>query len=207
MATKLTIYKNNIVRRSIIITELYFINKTNIFKDELFLPSHLTLSLDSNKCLFSPNAGGKSIVSEALSIEYFINVFNASQIILEMQITYWIDYKMVDFICSIDDQRVGISVTRAMGFPEPQQFNLNHARHLLNKKIHGLIIARNGVNENHTFYKSILHIWCQNTTIANFIYDAYNELNLSTFGLDIKGTLIVMLTICNSKNIYSNTKL
>jgi len=179
-------------------------NVNTLFKDQVDFPTQLTLSHDAYRSLTVKNAGGKSAISEALSIEYFTKAFNATSIILEMEIDYCIDYKMVDFICAIRQYKVGVSVTRAMGYPTAASYTLEQATTLLKKKLTGLIIARNGVNKRHNFYKSILHIWCQSTDIANLLEQAYSDLNFNEFGLDIKGIVILLLTICPDPIIYKN---
>lgn len=56
------------------------------------------------------------------SIDYFTQMYDASNTILEKEVAYWIDYKMVDFICTIDSNRVFVSVARAMGYPTSDKF-------------------------------------------------------------------------------------
>ena len=68
-------------------------------------------------------------------------------------------WKKVDFICSISEGiRIGVSVTRAMGFPSSDDFTQTQAFKLLNKKINGLVIARQGICERQQYDCSILHI-------------------------------------------------
>lgn len=149
------------------------------------------------------NKGGKSMYSESLSIEYFISNFSATSIILECEVKYWIDYKLVDFIACLPNYgRVGVSVTRAMRYPDPDIFTLQDARDLLNKKLSGLIVARNAVEESQSFFKSILHIWAQTPRIAELMSQAYGELEINDFGLDVKGTLITLITVCGYGRIY-----
>lgn len=159
--------------------------------------------------------------------------YRAKNILLEMEIEYWCDYKMVDYICSIypvssfsDSEartsgssgttvkgsggsgkagsRVGVSVTRAMGFPSPRKFTYNDAVELINKKLYGLIVARNGVIKEQRFYRSILHIWCQTFRIAALVKKAFKNLESYDFGLNVKTDIAVFLTVCNHKCIYTN---
>lgn len=150
------------------------------------------------------NAGGKSELSEMLSIHYFQQIFGATNILLEMEIEYWIDYKMVDFVCNINNNRIGVSVTRAMGYPNSLKFTYDDAIALLNKKLFGLIISRNSVVKSQTFFKSVLHVWCQNHRIANLLEEAYATINLEDYGLKVKGSVIVLLTVCSDPFIYTN---
>lgn len=111
---------------------------------------------------------------------------------------------MVDHICTINGQRVGVSVTRAMGFPTPDRFTNEDAINLLRKKLYGLIVSRNCVLPHLAFFKSILHVWCQSHEIADKLKRAYENLDIDDFGLDIKGVVILLLTVCEDKRLYTN---
>jgi hypothetical protein len=173
-----------------------------IFVDIYSLP--LTLSDVAEKSIKIQNAGGRSQISEMYSIEYFSSIYGATNFIFEKEISYWISYKMVDFICTINGNKVGISVSRAMGFPTSDKFDYKSAERLLYKKLNGLIIARNGVKKEQSFYKSILHIWCENIKISKLIKKAFHNINESDYGISIKGILLIKLTICDDPKIYKN---
>ena len=181
-------------------------SRTNIvFTDSWTLSLKPQFSKDAKRSLEVDNAGGKSTLSEMMSIEYFTRVLNAQDILLEMEVEYWIDYKMVDFICTVPQYgRIGVSVTRAMGYPSSDKFTPDHALHLLRKKLYGLIVSRNGVTKKHSFFRSILHIWCQTEEIAIFLQNAYESFDIEDYGLDIKGVVILQLTICTHPSLYTN---
>lgn len=157
----------------------------------------------SNCCLDSikiENAGGKSNVSEMYSIDLFLKKYGAKDFIFEKEVEYWVDYKMVDFICTIKGERVGISVTRAMGYPKCIDFDKKKAKELLNKKINGLIIARDSVIESQNFSKCILHIWCQSKRICSIVGDSFKKMK----NLNTDSELLLLLTICPDERIYKN---
>ena len=171
--------------------------------------------IPSQKCLITKNAGGKSEISEAYSIEYMMTRLHARDVLLEMQVEYIFRYKMVDYICSISEKeprqsrgsdtqcpRVGVSVTRA--FPYYGTFTEDDAAILLKKKLYGLIVSRNCVSEKLSFYKSILHIWCPTQEIANHLQKVYRSFDLNDFGLDVQNTLVLLVTVCDEKEIYYN---
>jgi hypothetical protein len=178
-----------------------------LYSHHIFIDTINKLSLKSNDAIRSinaTNAGGNSKFSEALSIQYFISMFDASDIFLEMEVEYWIDYKMVDFICSIKNQRIGVSVTRAMKYPNPDEFTFEDGLLLLRKKLYGLIVARNGVTKDQRFYKSVLHIWCQTFSIANILYEVFKSLDINDFQLKVKTNIILLLTVSSDLHIYKN---
>lgn len=175
-----------------------------IMIDKYILPRWDDLSQESRKSIEIDNAGGKSDISEMFSIDYFNQVHKSTQTIYETQIDYWADYKMVDFICTMNNSRVGVSVARAMGYPDPSKFTFSSAQHLLFKKLYGLIVARNCVNKNHSFIRSVIQIWCQTENIANLLAKAFSNLDHEDYGLDIKGVVILQLTICDDPQLYQN---
>ena len=133
-----------------------------------------------------------------------------------MEVEYWIDYSMVDFICTIGENRVGVSVTRAMGHCkqvgtkkiklDESMFTDEDTEILLKKKLNGLIISRNSVTDRHSFFRSILHIWCQSQRIADLLRLKFESYDTDDFGLDVKGSVILVLTICDFENIYYNSR-
>lgn len=177
-----------------------------IFVDE-YTPTdidNMKMNVDARRSLTTANAGGKSVLSEMLSMQYFSQVLRAEAILLENEVEYWIDYKMVDYVCTVNGVRVGVSVTRAMSYPNPDRFTYACARDLLNKKLYGLIVSRNSVAAQHTFFKSVLHVWCQTPRIAALVKRAYEEIDVSSYGLDIRGVVILLLTVCPQNYIYTD---
>ena len=103
--------------------------------DSYYIPRCVHLTPTALRAIACVNAGGKSEISEALSINYFEKIFGAHSIILEMEVEYWIDYSMVDYVCTVGQHRIGVSVTRAMGYPEESIFTAETAKYLLRRKI------------------------------------------------------------------------
>lgn len=179
-------------------------SRSSIFIDHYILPKYQSVCTHAKRSLQISNAGGQSEISEMYSIDYFYQLYNGKNVILETEVDYWIDSKMIDFIVYMGGKRVGISVARAMGFPTADNFTYESAVKLLNKKILGLLVARNSVSKKHIFNKSILHIWCQNYTIASLIYQAFLQINPDDYILDVKGKILIQLTISNDEQIYKN---
>lgn len=180
--------------------------KSSIISDELVLAdfNKICLTPQAKRSINVPNAGGNSVYSEAISIMYFEKVWSARDIILEMEVEYWIDYKMVDYICTINANRIGVSVTRAMGYPSPDFFTHEKAINLLKSKLYGLIVSRNSVDDKHTFYKAVLHIFCQNLRISRILKYVYSTFDIDDFGLDVRFDVTLILTLCEQQEIYDN---
>lgn len=159
----------------------------------------------AKRCLNEPNSGGKSNVSEAVSMQYFAERFAANKFILEMEITtYWMNAAIPDFLCQVYGNRVGVSVTRAMKYPDPALFTAEDAYILLKKKMNGLIMARSGVCEEQAFFISFLHIWCQTPAIAKHLQAVYPTI-LMEDKTNTVGQIIVLCSVYDRAGIYSNT--
>ncbi|KAG9400523.1 hypothetical protein AC1031_010743 [Aphanomyces cochlioides] len=160
------------------------------------------LGRDASLVFTEPNAGGQSVVSEALSMEYMHQLFGAVDVVTEMQIEYWSpNWKKVDYLCTIQSARVAVSVTRAMKFRRRDPFTESDAKALLRKKLYGLVVAKSGVSAAQRYAKSILHIWCQTKLIADKIAACYQAIVAE---LDIEDNVILMATVTQDEGIFSN---
>ncbi|KAF0720669.1 Aste57867_94 [Aphanomyces stellatus] len=160
------------------------------------------LGRDASLVFSEPNAGGQSVVSEALSMEYMHQLFGAVDVVTEMQIEYWSpNWKKVDYLCSIRGERVAVSVTRAMTF-QGSTFGLAESRALLRKKLHGLVVAKSGVCVSQRYVKSILHIWCQTHAMADLLAQCYADVVVS---LDITENVVLIATVAAAEAaIFTN---
>jgi len=135
------------------------------------------LSNSAQRILNCKNAGGNSILSEALSAELFDRIFGINYIKTEMEIQYiYSNWKIADYLINICNKNVGVSVTRAMSYFDPTTFSVEDAKNLLVKKIEGLILARSSASTTNAFYTSILHIWCQLLDNISTLREAYKLL-------------------------------
>lgn len=153
------------------------------------------LGPDAMRVRTEANAGGTSTISEALSVEYFVRRFQAKDIVTEMEVEYCIrNWKKVDYICTLYGQQVGVSVTRAMCYPDPHQFSSDMATRLLYKKLFGLVVARDGVADRHCFSQCILHVWCETERIAKLLEAEYAEVSQE---MEVIDDVIMVLTVAD----------
>ena len=77
------------------------------------------LTPGSRSVLEAGNAGGSSLYSEVFAFEVLARCDAAELLETETTISYQPGYtsSITDFLIAIDDHRVGVSVTRAVGFP------------------------------------------------------------------------------------------
>jgi len=175
---------------------------------DVYQPPHWHVSaadswcVDARRCLNVPNAGGASVQSEVVAVQYFHDRWGGRKFLLEMEVEYIWQYKLCDFVATIRGHRVGISVTRAMQFPDVRSMTSEQATHLLRKKLTGLVIASAGVSERHGFSTSILHVLVASFDVGVTVYRAYEDLvREEEMQLDIDDEarirdVIVIITVC-----------
>jgi len=157
------------------------------------------------KFIEAGNAGGNSLLSEAYSIDLFTRYYGAKNIIYENDIEYWFNTcSIIDYIADINDQRVGVSVTRAINYQDTKNFTVHNAIKLLKKKLYGLLVARNAVISEQRYLHSILHIWAYNEQVANTIQEVCKTIDLHKMGPDVYGNVIIVISVCDNNAIYEN---
>jgi len=179
----------------------------NVFIDKFHTTKNkqLVWCNEAVRALRTENAGGSSEQSEALSIHYFNKRFGVNSFVLENDVKYdFYGCSICDFLINLGTHRIGVSVTRAMNHKDSNKFTVEDGLKLLDKKLKGLIIARNGISESHSFFKCILHIWCQSDHISNMIKNAYSEKIENTAKDDCVRDVVVMITVCSDRWIYEN---
>lgn len=160
------------------------------------------LCKSAKRALVVKNAGGKSEISEAISIQFFAERFGAKRFILENEVEYWAKFKMVDYLCLINRENVGVSVTRAMGHPTDEQFDEISAEKLLRRKLYGLVVSRNCTVKKHAFFKAILHIWCRTEQVASTLKSTFEGMDKTTYE-----NVHLVVTVCDHPCIYSNANI
>lgn len=189
----------------------------NIFIDRYssipFRDHSMKFCESGKKTLVVDNAGGKSQLSEALSIQYFYDRFRARNFLLEMEIVYnYRNCKMCDYTCDmtfhdarnkLSRKRIGVSVSRAMGFPSADSFTIEDAGILLSKKMNGLVIARSYISEEQSFDTCILHIWCQSIEIAKKLEIIYPVV-IKEDKSDTLKDVIILLSVYDQSCIFEN---
>lgn len=159
---------------------------------------------EASKIMNEPNAGGASVVSEALSMELLHRRFGATDVTTEMAIQYWCNnWKKIDYITTIHDTRTGVSVTRAMGYPDASTFTEEDAQRLCYKKLYGLVVARAGISRSCSYDRSILHCFCQDGRIADLMKGAFEKLieeddKKTDSQASLTGSIMVILTVCSN---------
>ncbi|KAL3888243.1 hypothetical protein ACJMK2_000616 [Sinanodonta woodiana] len=148
-----------------------------------------SLSSGARKMLSVVNAGGNSINSEAFSYEMLRRCFMARLYQTEMEVRYFpTGGSMMDYLCFMFGNKIAVSVTRAMKPHENYQYTNHDAKHLLKKKLKGILQSRRNIREK--CQKMILHVWAEERSIADIVTQVYNSISN-----DLKSTTVVIVTM------------
>jgi len=156
----------------------------------------LKLSEGAKAVLGSPNAGGNSEMSEAMSFEVLKRYFGAQLEKTEMSIEYeWSISKKTDYLCTMFKRKFGVSVVRAMSFRKP--FDVNDAIRLLNKKLHGVNMSSRDVVDQDRWTKQILHVWAKDQATVDAIQAAYKLMSP-----ELLSNTVVVISLTNNTGSF-----
>lgn len=104
------------------------------------------------------NAGGSSLESEIFSLEVLIRCEGATLVKTETEVVYDVSGSITDILVEIDGMKVGVSVTRAVGFPRDAAYTEATASALLTRKLEGIQESTANVSAGDRWVKQILHV-------------------------------------------------
>ena len=146
----------------------------------------------------TPNAGGASVRSEVMSIEVLQRAFKAKLLATETEAWYWPAHSPItDYVCEINGETLGVSVTRAFHFVDASRFTTSDARRLLAKKLQGVLNSTQGIVFPE-FRRQILHVFCKTQNIAKMVLQEYKTLKAK-----LRANTILFLTVCEAEWMYT----
>jgi hypothetical protein len=174
-------------------------------RDTCILPTFNNIRFNDKirKSMQTQNAGGSSEISEAISMLYMQERFHAHNFIPEMEVQYYRESKICDYVMNIEKTRIGVSVTRAMAYPPQKAISSEFAFSLLHKKLIGIIVAKRSVTNKHSFSSSIVHIWCKTSLDADVVMEEYNKI-INNDIYNLYAGIYIICSVCASKFIYTN---
>jgi hypothetical protein len=104
------------------------------------------------------NAGGSSLESEIFSLEVLTRCEGASLVKTETEVVYDLSGSITDILVEIDGMKVGVSVTRAVGFPRDSAYTEATASALLTRKLIDIQESTANVAAGDRWVKQILHV-------------------------------------------------
>ena len=149
----------------------------------------------------SDNAGGSSIYSEVFAFEWLARCEDANLVKTETQIIYDTQSKKADLLVTIDNRKIGVSVTRFVAFPFGANYTAAAATSLLTKKLDDLKLATASVNAADKWERTMV------------VAQAYNEQHAATtmaawtaLSAEVRSDTILIVTVTNGDDafIYSD---
>jgi hypothetical protein len=104
------------------------------------------------------NAGGSSLLSEVFAFELLGRCEEAELVKTETEIVYDQPGAITDLLVSIDGEKLGVSVTRAVGFPFDAPYTVEQATLLLEGKLADILVSTANVSEEDRWRKQILAV-------------------------------------------------
>jgi hypothetical protein len=162
----------------------------------------MLLSAGGQEIYADGNLGGNSIYSEIFAYEVLYRCEGASFLKSESEIVYMTQGKKTDLLVEIDGEKVGVSVVRAMSFPEGAPYPVSQAFGVLEGKLDDVLQSSANVDPQDAWQKQILSVIAQTPAHAQAIVDAYAMLDAPT-----KADTIVFVTVTEGTDqfIYYNS--
>lgn len=146
------------------------------------------------------NLGGSSLHSEVIAFEVLARCEGASLLATEGEIQYVDDMgTKTDLRVELDGLPVGVSVTRAVGFPPEDPYTEMQAAALLTDKLDDILASTANVAPQDAWVKQILHVIAYADMHAQSILAAYATLPPQTRADTI---LVVTVTHGNDEFVY-----
>lgn len=135
------------------------INAIDFGTDPWDNPSDLgLLTIGGQEMVADGNAGGSSLESEIFSLEVLTRCEGATLVKTETEVIYDVAGSITDILVQIDGMKVGVSVTRAVGFPRDAAYTEATASALLTRKLEGIQESTANVSAGDRWVKQILHV-------------------------------------------------
>lgn len=137
------------------------------------------------------NAGGSSILSEVFSYEVLERCEGAALLKTETEVTYQdVEGKMTDLLVSIGGHKVGVSVTRAVGWPREDPYPAEQAQGLLEDKLGDVLLSSARVAPEDAWTKQILHVLAYSSQHEEVLNAAYEGLDPA-----VKADTLLLITV------------
>lgn len=141
--------------------------------DDVDLP---LLTAGGQHVMTIPNAGGSSQLSEAFAVEMLTRCELAKLLKTETEILYTNPMgKITDELVEIQGLKIGVSVTRAVGYPFDAPYTVAQAKALLDKKLQGILDSTANVSAADKWSKQILFVLAYAQEHADAFQAAYAQ--------------------------------
>ena len=169
------------------------------FSDDPYDDSDLAELTDGGREIISDgNAGGSSLLSEVFAYEVLARCESAVLLKTETEIIYNDPAgKKTDLLVMIGESKLGVSVTRAVGFPREDPYTVEQAQGLLEQKLSGVVSSTANVSDEDAWNKQILHIVAYADEHALSLQAAYELLSD-----DFRSNTVVWVTVSHGDDEF-----
>ncbi|MCP4444630.1 MAG: hypothetical protein GY811_04695 [Myxococcales bacterium] len=155
------------------------------------------LSVGGRRIIGDGNAGGSSVLSEVFAFEMLKRCEAAELLKTETQISYDSQGKLTDFLAEIDSEKIGVSVTRAVGFPFDDPYELAQASSLLEGKLGDILQSSENVSADDRWRKQILAVLAYAPEHADVLAQAWETIDATT-----RADTIVHIMVTNGQDDF-----
>jgi hypothetical protein len=161
------------------------------FDDDYLSPGGMEIVADGN-------LGGSSLYSEVFAYEVLYRCEGAALLKTEGEIIYQSAMgKKTDILLEIDGERVGVSVVRAMSYPEGAPYPVSQAFDVLEGKLADILLSSANVDPQDGWPKQILAVIAQTPDHADAIEQAWAMVDEAT-----KADTIVYVTVTEGEDDF-----
>jgi hypothetical protein len=154
------------------------------------------LSTSAQRVQSTPNRGGSSTDSEAISFDVLYRCERAVLIKTEAEIIYTdAGGKKTDILIEVDGVTLGTSVTRAFRWPGDVEYPVADAQEDLNDKLSDALLATSNVAPSDAWERQILHIVAWNNQHADAVEEAYAQVTTA-----VRSDTLVVLTVSHGND-------
>ena len=158
------------------------------------------ISAEAEYILEADNAGGSSLYSEIYAFEVLRRCEEAGLLKTETEVIYDVSGgSITDLLLEIDELKIGVSVTRAYGWPPEDPYTEEMAVTLLEKKLNGIIESSANVAPEDSWEKQVLHVLAYTSDHAGTIIEVFNSMDSS---LTVDTVLFVTTTEGEDEFLY-----
>ncbi len=157
------------------------------------------LTEGGNEIYTEGNLGGSSLYSEIFAFEVLARCELASLVLTESEVVY-VDAngKKTDLVVLISDVPLGVSITRAYGYPPEDPYTLEQAQDLLTSKFEGVQESTDNMAAENAWTKQILHVIAYTEDHADTIEEAYHGM----LGTGAIGDTLLVVTATEGNDEY-----
>lgn len=155
------------------------------------------LSEGSQEMIADGNAGGSSINSEVFAYEVLHRCELATLLKTETEVVYDTAGSITDLLVDIDGRKIGVSVTRAVGWPREDPWTEEQATTLLTRKLTDIQESSANVAAEDAWDKQILHVIAYAPEHADSVAAAYASLDPS-----VTADTIVIVTVSDGLDAF-----